>query len=118
MYILRKSFSSTHKKYLECNCGVKTFSAGGYRIRDQDYPWMVQVFSSKGACGGSLVASRYVVTAAHCVVAENGTQDEAKNILIKISQTFSPTPEFVAVSKVMVRLNSVKNTNFGLYNKK
>ena len=100
-YVYVKAFH-LHNKYLECNCGVETFSAGGDRIRDQDYPWMVQVFSSTGACGGSLVASRYVVTAAHCVVAENGTQDEAKNILIKIAQTFSPTPEFVAVSKVMV----------------
>ena len=48
------------------------------------------------------MASRYVVTAAHCVVADNGTQVEAKNILIKILQTFSPTAEFVAVSKVIV----------------
>ena len=100
-YVYVKAFH-LHNKYLECNCGVETFSAGGDRIRDQDYPWMVQVFSSTGACGGSLVASRYVVTAAHCVVAENGTQVEAKNIVVRIAQNVFPTPEFVEVSKVMV----------------
>ena len=33
------------------------------------YPWMVSLVSSGGGhfCGGTLVASRYVVTAAHCL---------------------------------------------------
>ena len=87
---------------LECNCGDQKFATRS----DSGYPWMVQVYSSNenGArrCGGSLVASRYVVTAAHCVVTDNGTQVEAKNIEVRIAQSFFPTPEFIAVSKVMV----------------
>ena len=37
------------------------------------YPWMVALVSRLGAhfCGGTLVASKYVVTAAHCMFQDN-----------------------------------------------
>ena len=38
------------------------------------YPWMVALVSSLGDhfCGGTLVASKYVVTAAHCMFQDGG----------------------------------------------
>ena len=33
----------------------------------EQYPWMVFVNASGFVCGGTLVASRYMVTAAHCL---------------------------------------------------
>lgn len=40
------------------------------------YPWMVALMSSSGAqfCGGTLVASKYVVTAAHCMFYDQNAQ--------------------------------------------
>ena len=37
------------------------------------YPWMVALVTSLGGqfCGGTLVASKYVVTAAHCMFVDN-----------------------------------------------
>ena len=38
------------------------------------YPWMVALVSSGGFqfCGGTLVSSKYVISAAHCMFDQNG----------------------------------------------
>ena len=38
------------------------------------YPWMVALVNSKGDqfCGGTLVSSKYVISAAHCMFNQNG----------------------------------------------
>ncbi len=46
---------------------------GGQDAVANTYPWMVSIQSTDGQhfCGGSLVASKYVLTAAHCIENEN-----------------------------------------------
>ena len=45
-------------------------------LQKNKYPWMVALMSSSGAqfCGGTLVASKYVVTAAHCMFYDQNAQ--------------------------------------------
>merc|ERR1711915_887646 len=71
-----------------CTCGKKSNEriVGGDEADVNEWPWIVSLMDSvskqKGnhACGGALVASRWVVTAAHCV--ENyKTADEFKVVL-------------------------------------
>jgi len=57
----------------ECNCGAKKGNriVGGEEASPGEWPWIV-VFgqadgSRVGGCAGTLVADRWVVTAAHCV---------------------------------------------------
>merc|ERR1712130_610859 len=59
----------------ECSCGAKKGSkiVGGEEASPGEWPWIV-VFSfgatdgsQAGGCGGTLIADRWVVTAAHCV---------------------------------------------------
>merc|ERR1719412_3348416 len=57
-----------------CQCGVKGGSAngrivGGQETEQHEYPWQVGLVSRNGRtpwCGGTLISSTHVLTAAHC----------------------------------------------------
>jgi len=67
-----------------CQCGKEgtTRIVGGQTSRSGKYPWLVGLWDARNAsktqkeavsCGGTLIASRWVVTAAHCIwYVENG----------------------------------------------
>lgn len=45
---------------------------GGVPAREGDWPWQVFVVNGEGVCGGSIIAKRWILTAAHCVFDKNG----------------------------------------------
>jgi len=55
-----------------CECGVPNRSnriVGGVETETNEYPWQVALVSSSGSrpfCGGTLISSTHVLTAAHC----------------------------------------------------
>ena len=52
----------------ECRCGNKK-TLGNETSKIEFSPWMVQVRTVGGKyCGGSIIANKFVVTAAHCVL--------------------------------------------------
>lgn len=65
-----------------CVVAVSLVSSGtasaivGGQNATQEYPWTVLVTSKTGECSGALIHERWVVTAAHCLVAQNpGAQE-------------------------------------------
>jgi len=55
-----------------CSCGVANTAnriVGGVETETNEYPWQVALVSASGKhpfCGGTLISSRHVLTAAHC----------------------------------------------------
>merc|ERR1719219_167215 len=54
-----------------CKCGIKKTSriVGGTETEINEYPWMASIADSQESqfCGGTLIASKWVLTAAHCM---------------------------------------------------
>ncbi|XP_041971604.1 phenoloxidase-activating enzyme-like [Aricia agestis] len=66
------------------NCGLYVFSSnkiiGGEPTGIDQYPWLVLLEYAGGilGCGGSLISSRFILTAAHCVDSINGKPQIAR----------------------------------------
>jgi len=73
-----------------CRCGVKKTSriVGGTEVNPKNkYPWMVALMDGTGSsqfCGGTLVASKYVVTAAHCMFFDQNAQQPLATTDVKV----------------------------------
>ena len=58
----------------KCNCGKTNKKNNGQRIygghtaKRNAYPWMAYILDWKLHCGGALINSRWVLTAAHCLM--------------------------------------------------
>merc|ERR1719394_27265 len=71
-----------------CQCGVKGGAVngrivGGQETEEHEYPWQVGLVSRNGRtpwCGGTLISSTHVLTAAHC------TQTDASNIRVLLGE--------------------------------
>merc|ERR1712088_749918 len=71
-----------------CQCGVKGGAAngrivGGQETEEHEYPWQVGLVSRNGRtpwCGGTLISSTHVLTAAHC------TQTSASSIRVLLGE--------------------------------
>ncbi|XP_076284090.1 trypsin-1-like [Lasioglossum baleicum] len=63
--------ANTNKKCPPCKCGLTNTQrriVGGTETQVNQYPWMaLMMFRGRFYCGGSIINSRYVLTAAHCV---------------------------------------------------
>merc|ERR1719219_2359146 len=60
-----------------CSCGLANTAdriVGGEETEAHEYPWQVGLVSKKGShpwCGGTLISSQHVLTAAHCTAGES-----------------------------------------------
>ncbi|KAK6015286.1 hypothetical protein OSTOST_19290 [Ostertagia ostertagi] len=74
--------SEDENRHLKKTCGVRRLGKsapfkifGGRKVAPGKYPWLVKIFTQKDlgdisfndTCSGSLISSRHVITAAHCV---------------------------------------------------
>merc|ERR1712106_1029944 len=64
-----------------CKCGIKRTSriVGGTETEINEYPWMAAITDSQESqfCGGTLIASQWILTAAHCMFKDSaGTQPQ------------------------------------------
>ena len=105
----------------KCYCGLANRDNKGNRIfkgkttMKNEYPWMVRVQSKAGNCGGSLINSQWVLTAAHCL--EDGEEKlDAINMNVTlgahdISEDNEVTRVYRKISKI-IRHPLWKSTSF------
>ena len=108
-----------------CNCGIAQKSGNGNRIiggndaERNEYPWQVglKLKPSRGMkaafCGGSLISSQHILTAAHCT-----ERRSASSIIAFLGEHDNPTDLIshgVSISKVMTHPDYV-NTKYKVDN--
>merc|ERR1711970_364596 len=69
-----------------CKCGVKKTRriVGGAETEVNEYPWMAKFNSF--FCGGALIASQWILTAAHCLFNEDGSELAAAAITMVLGE--------------------------------
>jgi len=80
-----------------CGCGIKKSGSrivGGQDADVNEYPWMVyfiyfsDLFQPISACGGSIINSKWIVTALHCVVKDLNVSTVADLEVIPAANTY------------------------------
>jgi len=101
-------------------CGVDNKSNGqrvfgGTQTEKNRYPWMVVVktFSRKsnmyGLCGGTLVASKYVISAAHCMYLHDTKPVPSSQVKIIIGEHDISTPEWGGIGEMTIDVAKYTN---------
>jgi len=87
---------------LQLWCGVKggdshTRIVGGHETKEHEYPWQVLLVLTDGQlpwCGGTLISSTHVLTAAHCTVHE-GREMPASHFQVFLGEHNTADREFI-----------------------
>jgi secreted trypsin-like serine protease len=119
--LYRKQMASNRKKLQKAQHEM-TRIVGGTEANVDEYPWMVGLIVGEYMCGGSLISSTVVLTAAHCVAglraqyvtAYLGSTDSAFSSATDVHQASAVHvhPEYVAVVlKLGAIFDSLEVTN-------
>jgi len=98
------SSTTTNAPQESCQCGVKggdshTRIVGGHETKEHEYPWQVLLVLRDGQlpwCGGTLISSTHVLTAAHCTVHE-GREMPASTFQLRLGEHNTADREFIEV---------------------
>ncbi|KFM60779.1 Clotting factor B, partial [Stegodyphus mimosarum] len=95
-------------------CGVKPyelFIAGGQESDEHEWPWMTAIFRRhQGSrpktflCGGSLINTKYVLTAAHCFV-NNYVILPASSFVVRLGSHYLNSGEEYTVASLVIHHN-------------
>lgn len=102
-------------------CGVKPydlFIAGGQESAEHEWPWMTAIFRrfpdsrpKTFVCGGSLINTKYVLTAAHCFV-NNYVILPASSFVVRLGSHFLDSGEEYTVSNLVIHDNHSSSDYF------
>jgi len=105
----------------KCHCGVPNFPTkkivGGEMAHQAEFPWQVAILTGANVtaaqtCGGALVGSKYVVTAAHCTV-QAGTNipvsPETLNVGIGFTSLANYIPALDAGEVKIINVVAIRN---------
>ncbi len=79
---------------------------GGVNVPDGERPWMASIqYGKSHFCGGSLIASHWVLTAAHCVEDINGANMDKLSVQAGVTDLSSNAGKMAKVKSVHIHQN-------------